>query len=168
MSVVQDAINPLEFRRALGNLPTGVIIMTTYGPNGPIGMSCNSFTSVSLDPPLVGIFPAKSSSTWPDIREAGRFCINVASLHQDELTQNFSRRGVDRFANVAWADRPSGPGLDDAVAWIDCELYSETDAGDHTFVLGRVVGFEAQEGVDPLVFHRGAYGSVGPHPRVVS
>lgn len=168
MSILQNVIDPLEFRQALGNLPTGVVIMTAQGDDGPVGMSCNSFTSVSLEPPLIGIFPAKTSSTWPEIRKAGRFCINVAALHHDELTRNFSRKGVDRFAGVEWTDRASGPGLADAVAWIDCEIYSETDAGDHTFVLGRVTDFGVQEGVDPLVFHRGSYGSVGPHPGVVA
>lgn len=117
----------------------------------------NSFTSVSLDPPLVGFLPMKTSSTWPLLRETGRFCVNVLASHQEDTSRLFSRKGIDRFAGIDWHERSSGPGLEEAVAWIECELYAEQEAGDHTFVLGRVQHIDSAEGAKPLVFHRGSY-----------
>ncbi|MGM0930446.1 MAG: flavin reductase family protein [Actinomycetota bacterium] len=147
-----------DFRKVLGHLPTGVVVITALTDRQPIGMSCNSFTSVSLQPPLVGFFPALSSSTWPGIRDSGKFCVNILASHHDELSRAFSRRNEDRFAGVEWSERASGPGLAEAVAWIDCDLHSQAEAGDHVLALGRVTGFEAREDAEPLVFHRGQYG----------
>lgn len=152
-----------EFRNVLGHLPTGVVVITGNSGGTPVGMSCNSFTSVSMAPPLVGFFPGMSSSTWPSIRDTGKFCVNILASHHDEVSKIFSRRGIDRFNEVEWSWRQSGPALADAVAWIDCELYSETQAGDHTLALGRVIGIEAQDDVDPLVFHKGKYGMFSMH-----
>lgn len=155
MTTVQIA--PTEFRDMLGNWPTGVVVVTGGDEENPIGMSCNSFTSVSLDPPLVGFFPAKSSSTWPDIRRTGKFCVNILASHHEAVSRQFARKGEDRFNGVAWEMRPSGPGLDEAVAWIECEINEEINTGDHTLVLGLVTGFAVREGAEPLIFHRGAY-----------
>lgn len=142
----------------LGNWPTGVVVVTGGTEDAPTGMSCNSFTSVSLDPPLIGFFPAKSSSTWPDIRKTGKFCVNILASHHEEISRQFARRGEDRFKGVDWEMRSTGPGLHEAVAWIECEIKEEIDTGDHTLVLGLVKGFEVRDGADPLIFHRGAYG----------
>lgn len=150
------------FRHVLGHLPTGVTIITAHGEEGPVGMSANSVTSVSLDPPLILLCPAKSSTTWPSIRACGSFCVNVMASHQTEATLAFARRGVDRFKGVAHTPRPAGPGLDEAVAWIECELDAEHDAGDHTIVVARVLAVEASAG-EPLVFFRGGYGSFRSH-----
>lgn len=153
-------IDPLAFRDVLGHWPSGVVVVTGTVDGSPSGMACNSFTSVSLDPPLIGFFPATSSSTWPGIRDAGRFCINVLAGHHEQVSRTFAARGIDRFAEVPWHERAGSPALDEAVAWIDCTLEKEVETGDHTLVLGRVVGMEATDGADPLVFHRGRYAGI--------
>jgi flavin reductase (DIM6/NTAB) family NADH-FMN oxidoreductase RutF len=108
---------------------------------------------------LVLVCPAKSSSTWPEIRATGRFCANVMAHNHEELCRQFARKNVDRFAGVSWHSRLAGPGLDDAVAWIECEIEAEYEAGDHEIVVGRVLAIEASETSAPLVFFRGGYGS---------
>jgi 3-hydroxy-9,10-secoandrosta-1,3,5(10)-triene-9,17-dione monooxygenase reductase component len=148
-----------ELRRVLGHLPTGVTVITAFGPEGPIGMAANSVTSVSLDPPLILFCPAKTSQTWPGIREAEGFCINIMAGYHEELSRRFSHRGVDRFAEVRWREGRSAPWLDDAVAWIGCTLDEEHAAGDHTIVVAAVDELEATSEVDPLIFFRGAYGT---------
>ncbi len=153
------AIDPQDFRHVLGHLPTGVAAITADGPAGPTGLTANSVTSVSLDPPLILFCPAKSSTTWPEIRAIGHFCVNVLAGHHEELCRQFARKDADRFASVSHSPRPGGPGLDEAVAWIDCRLRDEHDAGDHTIVVADVLGIEAAGDAEPLVFFRGAYGS---------
>lgn len=153
-------IDPAHFRQVLAHLPTGVAVITADGPDGPIGMAANSVTSVSLDPPLVLFCPARSSTTWPALRAVGRVCINVMAGHHEEVTRRFAARDVDRFAGVSYAERPGGPALEDALAWIDCDLRDEHEAGDHTIVVARVTAMEAaSESFEPLVFFRGSYGS---------
>lgn len=147
------------FRRILGHLPTGVTVVTAYGDDGPTGMAANSVTSVSLDPPLILVCPAKSSTTWPVIREAGSFCVNIMAGHHEEATRRFALKGADRFAGIRFVDRPAGPALDDAVAWIECSIREEHDAGDHTIVVADVLALEAAEEATPLVFYRGLYGT---------
>lgn len=150
------------FRKVLGHLPTGVTVITADTRAGRTGMAANSVTSVSLDPPLILLCPAKSSTTWPLIRDAGRFCVNVMAGHHHELAQTFSRKGVDRFAGVTVLERPAGPALEDAVAWLECELREEHDAGDHTVAIAEVLELEAASDRSPLVFFQGRYGSFDP------
>ncbi len=154
-------IDPGHFREVLAHLPTGVSVLTANGPTAPIGMAANSVTSVSLSPPLMLFCPARSSTTWPDIRDVGRFCINVMAGHHEEVTRRFAAREVDRFAGVTYTDRAGGPALAEALAWIDCEIQDEHEAGDHTIVVARVTAMEAAAGesFEPLVFFRGSYGS---------
>jgi len=147
-----------EFRRTLGHLPTGVTVIAAEGNQGPVGMAANSVTSVSLDPPLVLFCPAKSSDTWPLIRAARRFCINVVAHLGEELTRRFARKGADRFEGVKWHSRDAGPGLDDAVAWIDCSLREEHDAGDHTIAVADVTALATAESSEPLLFLHGRFG----------
>lgn len=149
-----------EFRDVLGHLPTGVTVVTAHTPEGPAGMAANSFTSVSLDPALVLLCPAKSSTTWPRIRAAGAFCVNVMASHHEGMARRFAVRGTDRFHDVPFTDRPNGPALDDAVAWIECSLRDEHDAGDHTIVVADVVAMEAAPDRAPLIFFRGRYGTL--------
>ena len=152
-------IDPAHFRRVLGHLPTGVTVITAYGADGPVGMAANSVTSVSLEPPLILFCPATSSTTWPDIRAAGAFCVNVMAGHHEEVTRRFAAKGADRFTGVSYEERPKGPALTDAVAWIECDLHDEHEAGDHSIVVARVVAIEAAAGIEPLVFFAGTYGS---------
>jgi 3-hydroxy-9,10-secoandrosta-1,3,5(10)-triene-9,17-dione monooxygenase reductase component len=152
-------IEPDHFRSVFGLLPTGVTVITAYTAAGPVGMSANSLTSVSLDPPLLLVCPAKSSETWPTIREAGKFCVNVMASHHEPTVRRFAVRGIDRFEGSSYHDRSSGPALDDAIAWIDCEVLHEHDAGDHTIAVCAVGGLEHAAEGEPLVFFRGRYGT---------
>jgi 3-hydroxy-9,10-secoandrosta-1,3,5(10)-triene-9,17-dione monooxygenase reductase component len=154
-------ITPEQFRHVLGHLPTGVTVVTAQADDGPAGMAANSVTSVSLDPPLILLCPAKSSSTWPRIRATGRFCVNVMAAHHEQTTRQFAQRGADRFAGVPLRRRPCGPALTEAVAWIECILRAEHDAGDHTIAVGEVTAIEAAADAAPLVFFRGRYGALG-------
>lgn len=154
-------IDATRFRHALGHLPTGVVVITATGPRGgPVGLACNSFTSVSLDPPLVLFCVGRASSTWPAVRAAGAFRVNVLDRGHEHLSRGFAARGVDRFAGVPWTPTPSGPALEGAIAGIGCEVEAEHPGGDHVIVVARVLSLEVGEPTaEPLVFHRGRYGS---------
>jgi flavin reductase (DIM6/NTAB) family NADH-FMN oxidoreductase RutF len=152
-------VDPRVMRDVLGHFASGVTVVTADGADGPIGFTCQSFSSLSLDPPLVAFAPARTSSTWPRLRQAGRFCVNVLAADQSGLSQAFARSGTDRYAGVSWTPSPHGsPVLDGVVAWIDSELWAEYDGGDHTIVVARVLDLGADPARSPLVFHRGAYG----------
>lgn len=155
-------IHPERFRRVLGHFPTGVVIVSAMVGGLPAGLSVGSFTSVSLDPPLVGILPSKSSTSWPKISTAPSFCISILAAGQEELCRQFAISGGDKFAGVGWHPAPSGaPILDGALGWIDCDLERSVEAGDHYIVLGRVraLDIEIAEIPAPLIFFRGGYGT---------
>jgi 3-hydroxy-9,10-secoandrosta-1,3,5(10)-triene-9,17-dione monooxygenase reductase component len=149
-----------RFREALGHLPTGVVVVAAETLAGPVGMAVNSFTSVSLDPPLVLLCPAKSSTTWPDVRRSRRFCANVLAGEHEGLSRRFASRDGDRFAGVEWHRGACGPCLDGVVAWLGCELEEEHEAGDHTIAVARVLCLDAAPAAEPLVFHRGRYAAI--------
>lgn len=152
-------VDAATFRRTLGQFCTGVVVVTGSFDGRPVGLAVNAFSSVSLDPPLVGFFPAKSSSSWPAIRANGSFCANVLAASQLDVCRRFATSGVDKFSGVSWNAAPSGsPRLDSALAWIDCAIHAVHDAGDHWCVLGRVGAIGVGEDVDPLVFLSGKYG----------
>lgn len=155
------ATDPTHFRRTLGRFPTGVTVVTSTDTSGrPVGMACNSFTSVSIDPPLVLICAGRASTTWPVIRATGRFCVNILGSGQEWLCRRFGERDVDRFAGVQWCASESGPELDGALAHLGCTVVSEHDGGDHVVIIARVDSLAASDHVTaPLVFHRGHYGS---------
>lgn len=153
-----------EFRRAMGHFATGLAIVTSVGPAGPVGLVVNSFTSVSLQPPLVLFCAAETSTTWPVVEEAGVFCINVLAHTHEELAGHFFRKHPDRFAQATWRTAASAaPVLDDAVMWLDCSVHEVHPAGDHVIVVGRVLSFglgEAPSDVQqpgPLLFYQGNY-----------
>jgi flavin reductase (DIM6/NTAB) family NADH-FMN oxidoreductase RutF len=157
--VPPPVVDPQVMRNVLGHFASGVTVVTAMGPDGPIGFTCQSFSSLSLDPPLVAFAPARTSSTWPRLRQAGRFCVNVLADDQSDLSQAFARSGTDKYAGVSWSPSPHGsPMLDGVVAWIDSELWAEYDGGDHTIVVARVLDLGADATRSPLVFHRGSYG----------
>lgn len=152
-------IDPLRFRRTLGSYPTGVVVVTAAGDE-PAGMVVGTFTSVSLDPPLVGFLPDRSSTTWPRIEAAGAFCANVLGADQLPVCKAFASRDGDRWSSCTWRPAPSGsPILDGVVSWVDCSIEDVLEAGDHWFVLGRVQEMAVErEGADPLLFLGGTYG----------
>lgn len=148
---------PERMREVLGTFATGVVIITALAER-PLGFTCQSFVSQSLDPPLISFSAARTSTTWPRIRAIGRFCANVLAHDQDELSELFALPGADRFAEVTWTPSPLGaPILDGVSAWIDCELAAEHDAGDHTIVLGAVRTLEADPDRYPLIYYRSQY-----------
>ncbi len=148
-----------HLRAVLGHFPSGVVVVTAVGADGPVGFTCQSFTSLSLDPPLVSLNPARTSTTWPRIRAVGRFAVNVLAAGQHELSTAFARSGADRFAGTRWRPAPSGaPLLDGVCAWVECTLWREYDGGDHTIAVGRVTDLDADAEREPLLYHRGGYG----------
>jgi len=150
-----------EFRHVLGHLATGVTVITGAGPRGPVGMAANSVTSVSLEPPLVLFCPSRASETWPELRSTGRFTINVMADGHEELTRRFAAKGVDRFDGLTMDREPIAPRIHNALAWVECAVRDEHEAGDHTIVVADVLGIAAagQPQIKPLVFFRGRYGS---------
>ncbi len=152
-------VGPRLLRDVLGHFASGVTVVTAVTADGPIGFTCQSFSSLSLDPPLVAFAPARTSRTWPRLREIRRFCVNVLAEGQDAVSQNFARSVPDKFAGVPWTPSVSGsPVLADVVAWIDGELWAEYDGGDHTIAVARVLDLGAHADRRPLLYHRGSYG----------
>lgn len=148
---------PERMREVLGTFATGVVIVTALADR-PLGFTCQSFVSQSLDPPLISFSAARTSTTWPQIRTVGQFCVNVLAHDQHELSELFALRGADRFAAVTWTSSPLGaPILDGVSAWIDCELAAEYEAGDHTIVLGAVRTLEADPNRYPPIYYRSQY-----------
>ncbi len=142
-----DSFDETKFRNVLSHYPTGVTLVTAMHQGDPVGLIIGSFTSVSLNPPLVGFLVGKRSSTWP------------LGHHQQEVCRLFARWSPDRFATVGWtAERNGMPVLDDVIAWIDCDIDRVDEAGDHWWVIGRVVQLEAVSEGSPLVFIRGGFG----------
>ena len=129
----------------------------------PLGLAVNSFTSVSLEPPLVAFCVSRRSSTWPTLRVAGAFCVNILAEDQEALSRTFAAPGLDRFMGIGWTPAPSGaPVLSGVLAWIDCAIEAEHDAGDHLMVVGRVRELDLAHEGRPLVFYRGGYGRFEP------
>lgn len=153
-------VDSANFRRVLGHYPTGVCVVTAVDDQGvPVGMVVGSFTSVSLNPPLVAFFPDKRSTSWPRIAAAGKFCVNVLGSDQEALCRQFASSGADKFAGVSHRTSANGsPILDGVVAWIDCSLHAVHEAGDHHIVLGEVLELETESANRPLLFFQGGYG----------
>ncbi|MCG5211727.1 flavin reductase family protein [Streptosporangium sp. KLBMP 9127] len=158
-------VDPLHFRSVLGRFATGVVAITAIDPvsGEPCGLAANSFTSVSLDPPLVAFCVAHTSTSWPLVRAAETHCVNVLGEHQRELSGRLAARGGAKFAGLGWRDSPRGnPVLDGALAWIECTIEAEHQAGDHVIVVARVHELDAHAEGGPLVFFRGGYGRFQP------
>jgi flavin reductase (DIM6/NTAB) family NADH-FMN oxidoreductase RutF len=156
-----DAATARQFRAALGNFATGVTLVTAASPTGPMGFTANSFSSVSLDPPLVLWSAARSSSRFATFADARFYTIHVLGAEQAPLIARFARGG-DGFTGLPDIRSPDGvPLLDAPLARFDCEQYATYDGGDHLMILGRVLRAAGREG-DPLVFAQGHFVSVMP------
>ncbi len=159
MSETPATFDEAKYRQVLGHFPTGVTVITAPSASGPVGLAVGSFASVSLAPPLVAFFSAKSSSSWPKIEAAGVFCVNILAEDQEDVCRRFASKGDDKFAGLGWARSGTGsPLLDGVLAWIDCDIEAVTEAGDHFCVLGRVRDLAVVHDGAPLVFFRGGYG----------
>ncbi|MFD7434535.1 flavin reductase family protein [Streptomyces sp. NPDC059861] len=154
-------VDQREFRRVLGSFATGVTVVTAPAADGPAGFACQSFSSLSLDPPLVAFMVGRTSTTWPRVARAGVFCVNVLSAGQGELCRGFAVSGADKFAGVAHDPAPlsGSPRLAGTLAWIDCTIHAVHTGGDHLIVVGRVdaLGAGSGEGGAPLLFHNGRF-----------
>lgn len=161
MSSTPAPIDTRHFRTVLGHFPTGVVVVTADTGDGPVGMTIGSFTSVSLEPPLVAFLPTHSSTSWLQIQSTGRFCVNILSEHQAEVCSTFASKADDKFAGLDWTRAPAtgSPILPDVLGWIDCDIEVAHEAGDHLIVVGRVLDLAAAD-LDhgPLLFHKGGYG----------
>ncbi|MET0658498.1 MAG: flavin reductase family protein [Steroidobacteraceae bacterium] len=159
-----EPFNEREFRAAAGQFCTGVTVVTGFDADKPCGFAAQSFVSVSLDPPLVAICVAQTSSTWPRMRRGGRFCINILAADQQQICSLFGRSGDDRFASCLWNPGPAGlPVLAGILGFIECELTAEHLAGDHTMAVGAVLScriIDPERG--PLLFFRSGYGKFAP------
>lgn len=151
------AFDGRAFRSALGTFPTGVVVVAAVVDGRPTGLAVNSFTSVSLAPPLVAFCADQGSSTWPDLRRAGAFSVSVLAADQGELCRRFAAKGTDRFSQVEWTPGADGhPRIAGAVTWLDCRIHALLPGGDHEIVLGEVVDLATRE-AEPLAFHRGRF-----------
>ncbi|MGI5353121.1 flavin reductase family protein [Streptomyces sp. CA-250714] len=161
-------VDPAHFRRVLGGFASGVTVVTApaaEGEPGPAGFACQSFASLSLEPPLISFMVGRTSTSWPRIARAGVFCVNVLTADQGELCRAFAVSGADKFAGVSYSPAPvtGSPLLEGVAAWIDCEIHAVHTGGDHLIVVGRVRALDAVEGdPEPLVFHRGRLGTFTP------
>lgn len=148
-----------EMRDALGQFCTGITVITAANDGVPVGFACQSFSALSLDPPLVLFCPMKNSGSWLGIEKAGKFAVNILSEEQEDVSSTFGRRGDDKFANIDWSMSKLGsPIIDGVMASFDCEIYQVLDGGDHWIVLGRVHHLgPVDKTARPLLFYRGAY-----------
>ncbi|GAA3518216.1 flavin reductase family protein [Aeromicrobium panaciterrae] len=152
-----------KFRATLGHFASGVVVVTGLHDGAPRGLACQSFFSLSLDPPLVAVAVAHSSTSWADIQSSGAFGINVLHSDQFDVCQTFGRSGGDKFAEIEWVGRHTGsPRIDGSLAWIDCTIQDVHQAGDHLLVVGRVEEVQVGSGA-PLLFYRGRFGELHKH-----
>lgn len=151
-----------RFRDVLGRFATGVTVVTSMSGGEPVGMTCQSFSSVSLSPPLVLFCPAKTSRAWPQMQKSGKFCVNLLAQDQADVSNMMASKGVDKFAAVGW--RPSeatgSPILEGVLGYVDCTVHAVYQAGDHHIVIGRVQELDTTGAPDPLLFFRGKYSAV--------
>lgn len=154
------------FKLALGRHAAGVAVVTS---RGPIGLTATSLTSVSLDPPLVSFCVDRGSTTWPDLRQAEFFAVNILARDQALLASRFAVRGIDRFGPpTSWRTGPHGvPILEGITAHLLCEPYDIIALGDHWLMVGLVISTGLGQSDEPLLYHRGHYGTFDPHPQPV-
>jgi flavin reductase (DIM6/NTAB) family NADH-FMN oxidoreductase RutF len=153
-----SGFDPARFRELCGRFVTGVTVATALDSSGlPVGMTVNSFTSVSLAPPLVSMSIDHGAELYSLLTTTPRFALNVLQHDQEGLSRRFAEPHPDRFAEVRFEISPRGnPVLTGALAVIECEAHAQFRAGDHTIVIGHVVGGEAHPG-RPLLYYRGGY-----------
>ncbi len=163
MSLSTTAIEPLRFREALGHYASGITVITSHVEGEPIGFTCQSFHSVSMDPPLVSFNVMTRSTSYPKIRQAGRFVVNILSDEQVALSRQFAQSGTDKWRDVQWQASPLGsPILAGSLHWLECEIYAEYAAGDHLIVIGHVKSLKLHEDarLQPLLYFKGQYRNI--------
>jgi flavin reductase (DIM6/NTAB) family NADH-FMN oxidoreductase RutF len=154
-----SAFDAAKFRQVLGHFPTGVTVITASHDGAPVGTAIGSFASVSLDPPQVLFCIGQTSSTWPRVRAAGQFCVNILADDQEDVCRVFASKAEDKFAEIGWKRSGNGaPVIDGVLASIDCTIGDVVTSGDHDIVIGEVTSLEVMHEGGPLLFFRGGYG----------
>lgn len=147
-----------NYKEVLGQFCTGITVITSVHDQEPVGFTCQSFSALAMKPPMILLCPQKSSTSWPRIRKAGTFVVNVLAADQRWISDSFARSGTDKFAGVEYSVTSRDlPVIDRSLAWIECDIAEEIDAGDHTIVVGSIQEFGRGKAGDPLLFHRGSY-----------
>lgn len=158
MDLASAPFDPRTLRDAFGCFATGVTVVTGRDRAGNrVGLTANSFTSVSLDPPLLLFCPANGASALPALRDTGRFAINVLDLDGQPVADRFTRRGIDRFADADWQEWDGLPVLSDAKAAFACDLHADHDGGDHRILVGRVTQLGLAPDRESLLYLHGRY-----------
>ena len=160
MSLSSTAVGPTSFRQALGHYASGITVITSQIDGQAVGFTCQSFYSVSVNPPLVSFSVMAGSASYPAIRQAGRFAVNILSGEQIGISNQFARRGTDKWHGVQWQASPLGnPLIAGSLHWLDCEIHAENAAGDHLIVIGEVKALNPLEPAttQPLLYFKGQY-----------
>jgi 3-hydroxy-9,10-secoandrosta-1,3,5(10)-triene-9,17-dione monooxygenase reductase component len=161
-----QSIDPRTFRDTLGRFASGVVVVTGIDEDGPLGFTCQSFYSVSSDPPLISFSVMKTSTTYPRIQRTGSFAVNVLASDQQHISTQFALTGTDKWAGVAWGKTDAGtPVINGSMMWVDCTVWAEHDAGDHLIVIGQVEEMspaDPQQSDGPLLYFRGRYRRLDP------
>ncbi|MGE0717663.1 MAG: flavin reductase family protein [Alphaproteobacteria bacterium] len=157
-------VDPRAFRNVMGSFATGVAVATTRTAAGrPVGVTVSSFTSLSLDPPLVLFCLEWSAETWPAFRDHSHFAVNMLAEDQAGLSARFASVGIDRWGGVAHESGPDGcPLLPGIVGWVVCRRQTVHEGGDHAIIVGRAERLERDPGRAPLLHFRGTYGRFAP------
>ena len=151
-------IDQRQLRTVLGHFCTGVTVVASVDGGEPVGMACQSFAALSLDPPLVLFCPGRSSRSWARIASSGHFCVNVLAQDQQDVSSAFGKPGASKFGGLGWHRSPNGaPVLDGVLTWVDCMIETVHEAGDHDVVVGRVTELGPPRDAAPLLFYRGSY-----------
>lgn len=145
-----------QFKTVLGHFATGVAVVTAIDSGEPVGLTIQSFCSLSLDPPLILLCPALTSTSWPRVEHAGRLCVNLLSEGQAALARQFARSGGDKYSGVTWtrSAETGSPLLEGALAWVDCEIEQSFEGGDHLIAICRVLDLAVRTDLSPLIFYR--------------
>lgn len=150
-----------SLKTVFSHYASGLTIVSAIREEQPIGFTCQSFHSVSIDPPLVSFNVMRASTSWPIIRKIGGFSINVLSDGQQNISSALARSAPDKWTAIQWRRTARGnPLFDQSLVWFDCDLYREHEAGDHTLILAKVIDIQPAHAVperSPLIFFRGQY-----------
>jgi 3-hydroxy-9,10-secoandrosta-1,3,5(10)-triene-9,17-dione monooxygenase reductase component len=152
------AVTGEQFREVMAHVPSSVTVVAGVVDGRPKGLSVGTFVAVSLDPPLVGFFVARTSKSWPPIADGGAFTVSVLGFDQSDVSAQFAISDTDKFRDIEWRPSPSGhPIVEGAVVWVDCTVEEVLETGDHVLVLGRVLDMRVESGAVPLLHHRSSY-----------
>ena len=159
------AMGTEEFRKVVGHFCTGVVVVTAVVDDRPVGITCQSFVSLSLEPPLILFCSSRDSTTWPRIRSAGQFCVNVLAVDQVDICSRFAASGGDKFKGVSWTLSDEGhPLIEGCLAHIECSIEDVHVGGDHDIVIGRVRDLRVGPPNEPLLFYQGKFAGLSNQP----